>query len=107
VSAQGSRDPGSGEAHRRAVVVPKPRPSEGDALAERHKDREFRECQRQLAFWAQDRTQLSRGGVASYLEVLSNEANYLNAALGVAQAQSSELLALVEIYQNWGGGGQP
>jgi len=101
VSAQKSRDRRSGEAHRRAIVVPKPRPSEGDALVEHHKDREFRQCQQQLAFSAQDMAQLSetryRGGAASYLAVLTKETNYFNAALGIAQAQSNELVALVQI----------
>ena len=99
--AQRSRDRPSGEAHRRAVIVQKPRPSGGDELVEHHKDRECRECQQQLAFPAQDTAQLSetsyRGGAASYLEVLSNETNYFNAA----RAQSSEFVALVEIYQTW------
>jgi multidrug efflux system outer membrane protein len=79
-------------------------------MVEHHKNREFRECQQQLAFSAQDGVQLSetryRGGAASYLEVLTNETNYFNAARGVAQAQSNELVALVEIYQNLGGGWQ-
>ena len=81
-----------------------------DALVEYHKDREFREYQQQLAFSAQDAAQLSemryRGGAASYLEVLTNETNYFNAELGLAQAQVNELVALVQIYQNLGGGWQ-
>jgi multidrug efflux system outer membrane protein len=81
-----------------------------DALVGYHKDREFREYQQQLAFSAQDAAQLSetryRGGAASYLEVLTNETNYFNAELGLAQAQENELVALVEIYQNLGGGWQ-
>jgi multidrug efflux system outer membrane protein len=81
-----------------------------DALVEYHKDREFREYQEQLAFSAQDAAQLSetryRGGAASYLEVLTNETNYFNAELGLAQAQANELVALVEIYHNLGGGWQ-
>ena len=68
------------------------------------------EYQQQLAFSAQDAAQLSemryRGGAASYLEVLTNETNYFNAELGLAQAQSNELVALVQIYQNLGGGWQ-
>jgi len=79
-----------------------------DALVEYHKDREFREYQ--LAFSAQDAAQLSemryRGGAASYLEVLTNETNYFNAELGLAQAQANERVALVQIYQNLGGGWQ-
>jgi multidrug efflux system outer membrane protein len=47
-----------------------------------------------------------RGGAASYLEVLTNETNYFNAELGLAQAQANELVALVQIYQNLGGGWQ-
>jgi len=81
-----------------------------DALVEYHKDQEFRRQQQQLALSAQDAAQLSemryRGGAASYLEVLTNETNYFNAELGLAQAQSNELVALVRIYRNLGGGWQ-
>ena len=81
-----------------------------DALVEYHKDREFREHQQQLAFSAQDAAHLSemryRGGATSYLEVLTNETNYFDAELGLAQAQSNELVALVRIYRNLGGGWQ-
>jgi multidrug efflux system outer membrane protein len=81
-----------------------------DSLVEYHKDREFREFQQQLAFSAQDAAQLSemryRGGAASYLEVLTNETNYFSAELRLAQAQSNELVALVRIYRNLGGGWQ-
>jgi outer membrane protein, multidrug efflux system len=81
-----------------------------DALVEYRKDREFREQQEQLTFSAQDAARLSetryRGGAASYLEVLTNETNYFNAELGLAQAQLNELVALVRIYRNLGGGWQ-
>jgi outer membrane protein, multidrug efflux system len=81
-----------------------------DALVEYHKDREFREYQQQLAFSAQDAARLSemryRGGAASYLEVLTNETNYFDAELGLAQAQSNELVGLVLVYRNLGGGWQ-
>lgn len=81
-----------------------------DALVEYRKNREFREYQQQLALSAQDAAQLSemryRGGAASYLEVLTNETNYFDAELGLAQAQSNELIALVRIYRNLGGGWQ-
>jgi outer membrane protein, multidrug efflux system len=81
-----------------------------DSLVEYHKNREFREYQQQLAFSAQDAAQLSemryRGGAASYLEVLTNETNYFSAELGLAQAQVNELVALVRIYRNLGGGWQ-
>jgi multidrug efflux system outer membrane protein len=81
-----------------------------DALVEYRKDREFRGQQEQLAFSAQDAAQLSetryRGGATSYLEVLTNETNYFAAELGLAQAQLNELLGLVRIYRNLGGGWQ-
>jgi multidrug efflux system outer membrane protein len=81
-----------------------------DALVEYRKDREFREQQEQLTFSAQDAAQLSemryRGGATSYLEVLTSETNYFDAELGLAQAQLNELLGLVRIYRNLGGGWQ-
>jgi multidrug efflux system outer membrane protein len=81
-----------------------------DALVGYRKDREFREQQEQLAFSAQDAAQLSetryRGGATSYLEVLTNETNYFDAELGLAQAQLNELLGLVSVYRNLGGGWQ-
>jgi len=81
-----------------------------DALVEYRKDREFREQQQQLALSAEDAAKLSemryRGGATSYLEVLTNETNYFDAELGLAQAQLNELLGLVSIYRNLGGGWQ-
>lgn len=81
-----------------------------DGLVEYGKDREVREQQEQLASSAQDAAQLSemryRGGATSYLEVLTNETNYYDAELGLAQAQLSELLGLVRIYRDLGGGWQ-
>ncbi len=81
-----------------------------DALVEYRKDQEFREQQRQLALSAEDAARLSdmryRGGAASYLEVLTNQTNYFSAELGLAQAQLNELLGLVRIYRNLGGGWQ-
>lgn len=81
-----------------------------DALVEYRKDREFREQQEQLTFSAQDAARLSetryRGGATSYLEVLTNETNYFDAELGLAQAQLNELLGLVRVYRNLGGGWQ-
>jgi outer membrane protein, multidrug efflux system len=38
--------------------------------------------------------------------VLTNETNYFNAELGLAQARLNELLALVDLYRNLGGGWQ-
>jgi outer membrane protein, multidrug efflux system len=81
-----------------------------DALVGYSKGREFREQQEQLTFSAQDAARLSetryRGGATSYLEVLTNETNYFDSELGLAQAQLNELVALVRIYRNLGGGWQ-
>src|SRR5271166_2950610 len=44
------------------------------------------------------------GSEAGNLEVLTNETNAFNAELGLAQAQANELLSMVEIYRNLGGG---
>jgi RND family efflux transporter MFP subunit len=81
-----------------------------DSLVEYRKDREFREQQGQLVFSAQDAARLSetryRGGATSYLEVLTSETNYFNAELGLARAQLNELLGLVRICRNLGGGWQ-
>ena len=81
-----------------------------DSLVAYQKNREFREYHEQLTLAAQDSARLSEvrygGGRASYLEVLTNETNYFNAELGLAQARLNELLALVDLYKNLGGGWQ-
>ncbi|MFZ0705399.1 MAG: efflux transporter outer membrane subunit, partial [Candidatus Korobacteraceae bacterium] len=81
-----------------------------DSLVAYQKDREFREFHEQLTAAAQDSARLSEvrysGGRASYLEVLTNETNHFNAELGLAQARLNELLALVDLYRNLGGGWQ-
>jgi len=81
-----------------------------DSLVAYQKNREFREFHEQLTVAAQDSARLSEvrysGGRASYLEVLTNETNYFNAELGLAQARLNELLALVDLYRNLGGGWQ-
>ncbi len=81
-----------------------------DSLIAYRKDREFREYQQQLTDAAQDAARLSemryQGGATDYLEVLTNETNAFNAELGLAQAQLNELLELVDIYRNLGGGWQ-
>src|SRR4029077_3044033 len=104
------------EARRQELVLTYQQPIQqafrgvSDSLVEYHKDREFREDQQQLALSDQDAAHLSemryRGGATSYLEVLTNETNYFDAELGLAQAQSNELVALVRIYRNLGGGWQ-
>ena len=79
-----------------------------DALVGYQKSHEFRGHQEELVVAAQDAARLSelryRGGAANYLEVLTNETNAFNAELGLTQAQLNELLGLVEIYRNLGGG---
>lgn len=79
-----------------------------DSLVGYQKNREFRQHQEELVVAAQDAARLSearyRGGATNYLEVLTNETNAFNAELGLAQAQLNELVSLVEIYRNLGGG---
>jgi len=79
-----------------------------DSLVAYQKDREYRQHQEELVAAAKDSAQLSqdryRGGATNYLEVLTNETNAFDAELGLAQAQANELLTLVEIYRNLGGG---
>jgi multidrug efflux system outer membrane protein len=81
-----------------------------NALVAYRKDREFRVQQEQLLNSAQDAARLSdvrfKAGTTDYLEVLTNETNSFTAALGLAQAQGNELIALVQLYQALGGGWQ-
>ena len=81
-----------------------------DALVAYRKNQEFRMQQELLTQSAQDAARLSdmryRGGVTSYLEVLTNETNYFSAELSLTQAQLNELLALVQLYKALGGGWQ-
>jgi multidrug efflux system outer membrane protein len=82
-----------------------------DALVGYRKIREFRAQQELLFASAQDARRLAdiryRGGAASYLEVLDADTRLFAAELGLAQAQLSELAALVEIFRALGGGWQP
>ncbi len=81
-----------------------------DALIASQKNREFREQQDLLTQAAQRSDQFSqvlyKHGGASYLQVLTNETNYFAAELNLVQAQLSERLALVQLYQALGGGWQ-
>ena len=81
-----------------------------DSLVAYRKNREFREQEALLTNAAADATRLSssryRGGVTSYLEVLDSDSRYLDAEIGLAQAQLSERLALVQLYNALGGGWQ-
>jgi multidrug efflux system outer membrane protein len=79
-----------------------------DGLIAYRKTQDFREQLQLLVNSAQDAARLSHmrysGGVASYLEVLTNETNYFSAELSLVQAQLNELLALVQLYKGLGGG---
>jgi len=82
-----------------------------DALAAYQRSQEFRQQQELLTTSAQESSQLAeiryRGGLTSYLEVLTNQTNYFTAELGLAQARLSELQALVQLYRALGGGWEP
>jgi multidrug efflux system outer membrane protein len=79
-----------------------------DTLIAYQKDREYREQQELLTASAQDATHLAevryQSGVASYLEVLTNDTNYFSAELNLAQARLNELTDLVHLYDALGGG---
>ena len=81
-----------------------------DALVAYQKTRETREQQELLAAAAQDSARLAHvryeGGATGYLEVLTNETNYLTAELALSQARLNEMLSLVQIYSALGGGWQ-
>ena len=78
-----------------------------DLIAYR-KTQEFRQQEQLLTNSAEDATRLSQkrysGGAASYLEVLTNDTNYFSSELALVQAQLNELLALVQLYRDLGGG---
>ncbi len=81
-----------------------------NALVGYQKYREFREQEEKLTSSARDASDLSnlryRGGVTSYLEVLTNETNYFSAQLSLAGARENEALSLVRLYNALGGGWQ-
>jgi multidrug efflux system outer membrane protein len=81
-----------------------------DALVGYRKIREFRAQQELLVVSAQDARRLAdiryQGGATGYLEVLDSDTRLFAGELGLAQAQLSELAALVEIYRALGGGWQ-
>jgi len=81
-----------------------------DGLIAYQKNREFREQQELLTTAAEDADRLSKilyeHGGASYLQVLISENNDFAAELNLAQAQLSERLALVQLYNALGGGWQ-
>jgi len=81
-----------------------------NGLVAYRKNREFRIQQEYLLASAQDAAKLSevrfKAGTTDYLEVLTNETNSFSAELGLAQAKTNELIALVQLYQALGGGWQ-
>ena len=81
-----------------------------DALVAYQKTHEAREQQELLATSAQDSARLAHvrydAGSTAYLEVLTNETNYLTAELALSQARLNEMLSLVQIYSALGGGWQ-
>jgi multidrug efflux system outer membrane protein len=81
-----------------------------DALIQYQRSREFTERQEEATQARRDATELANtryeGGVTSYLEVLYNEQELLEAELVLAQAIGSELLSVVEVYRALGGGWQ-
>jgi len=82
-----------------------------DGLVAYQKTRELRGQLTALVAATQDAARLSdiryRGGVASYLEVLTSQTNSFNAELELARGRLNELLALVQLYAALGGGWQP
>lgn len=81
-----------------------------NALIAYQKYRQYREHQELLTRYAQDAANLSdvryKGGVTSYLEVLTSQTNYFSAELTLARARLSERLTLVQLYSALGGGWQ-
>jgi len=79
-----------------------------DALVAYEKAHVLRQQLAQLVASTQDAARLSdiryRGGVSSYLEVLTSQTSLFNAELTQAQARLGELLALVQLYTALGGG---
>jgi len=81
-----------------------------DALIANQKLRQYREHQEALTEATKESSNLAqiryKGGVTSYLEVLTNDTNYFSAELTLARARLSERLAVVQLYNAMGGGWQ-
>jgi multidrug efflux system outer membrane protein len=81
-----------------------------DALVGYQKTRELREQLTRLVTSTGDAARLAdiryRGGVSSYLEVLTSQTSFFNAELSLARAQLNEALSLVQLYAALGGGWQ-
>jgi multidrug efflux system outer membrane protein len=82
-----------------------------DALVAYEKAHVLRGQLAQLVTATGDAARLSdiryRGGVSSYLEVLTSQTSLFNSELTQAQARLGELLALVQLYTALGGGWNP
>jgi multidrug efflux system outer membrane protein len=81
-----------------------------NALIANRKLRDYRGHQEALTEAARDASNLAqiryKGGVTGYLEVLTNETNFLAAEIALARARLAERLALVQLYNALGGGWQ-
>ncbi len=81
-----------------------------NALIAVNKQHATRGEQQKLVDAAQDAARLARiryqAGSTSYLEVLTTDTNLFNARLSLINAQQSEALSLVQLYQALGGGWQ-
>jgi multidrug efflux system outer membrane protein len=81
-----------------------------NALIANRKLRDYRSHQEALTEATRDSSNLAqvryKGGVTSYLEVLTNETNFLAAEIALARARLAERLALVQLYNALGGGWQ-
>ena len=81
-----------------------------NALIAYKKSREYREHQELLTQATHESSNLAqiryKGGVTSYLEVLTNDTNYFSAELALARARLNERLSIVQLYNALGGGWQ-
>lgn len=81
-----------------------------DSLIAKRKLREYRSHEEALTAAAHESSNLAqlryKGGVTSYLEVLTNDTNYFSAELTLARARLGERLAVVQLYNALGGGWQ-
>ena len=81
-----------------------------DSLIAYQKLRDYENHEVLLTQYSKDASDLAqmryKGGVTSYLEVLTNETNYFSAQIGLARAQLSQRLSLVQLYNALGGGWQ-
>jgi multidrug efflux system outer membrane protein len=81
-----------------------------NALIAHQKLRDYRTHQAALTEATHESSNLAqiryKGGVTGYLEVLTNETNYLTSEIALARSQLAERLTLVQLYNALGGGWQ-